>query len=118
LQIFCNFVQNAQPAFIMLYQLSSSQEKDLLNLPETGMGYQIVEATRQGSYRNEKLIVLNSEIVIELDGTEAVNIRNVIHEGITSVKSRIHFIALNRMTVLNEQQFRSLIKEPKNENER
>jgi len=42
----------------------------LQNKPETGMGYQIIEASRQGSYKTEKFVALNSEIVIEMNGYE------------------------------------------------
>ena len=49
----------------MYFKLSALQEKDLLNQPETGMGYQIVEASKAGSYTREKFLVLNSEVVIE-----------------------------------------------------
>lgn len=34
----------------MYFKLSASQENDLLNQPETGMGYQVVEASKAGSY--------------------------------------------------------------------
>lgn len=43
----------------MYFKLSTSQEDFLLRQPETGMGYQIVEANRQGSYITEKFVVLN-----------------------------------------------------------
>ena len=36
-------------------------------MPETGMGYQVVEAIKSGSYIREKYLVLNSEIVIQLN---------------------------------------------------
>lgn len=52
----------------MYYKLLAAQENDLLNQPETGMCYQIVEAYKQGRYLREKFIVLNSEIVIQMDG--------------------------------------------------
>lgn len=41
----------------MYFRLSSSQEIDLLNLPETGMGYQIIDAVKSGTYKREKFVV-------------------------------------------------------------
>jgi hypothetical protein len=33
----------------MYFKLSTLQENELLDKPETGMGYQIVEASKEGS---------------------------------------------------------------------
>lgn len=102
----------------MYFKLSRSQEIDLLNQPETGMGYQVVEAIKAGSYTLEKFLVLNSEVVIEMNGFEDGHIRKVINEGIFSIKSGASLISLNSIIVLNEKQFRNQAKEPKSENEK
>ena len=75
----------------MYFKLSALQEKDLLNQPETGMGYQIVEASKAGSYTREKFLVLNSEVVIEMNGYEGNNVRKIINEGIFSIKVNAKF---------------------------
>lgn len=54
----------------MYFRLNRSQEIDLLNQPETWMGYQVIEANKAGSYTREKFLVLNSEVVIEMNGFE------------------------------------------------
>jgi hypothetical protein len=102
----------------MYFKLSRSQEIDLLNQPETGMGYQVVEATRTGSYSREKFLVLNSEVVIEMNGFEAHLIRLVVNEGISFIKSRAEYITLNSIFVLNEKQLRNQVNESKNDNEK
>jgi len=102
----------------MLYKLTASQEKELLHQPETGMGYQVVEASRSGSYIRERFLVLNSEIVIERNGLEADHVRKVINEGIAAFKAHAGFIVLNAMRVLNENQFRNMISESKSGDER
>lgn len=102
----------------MYFKLSSSQEDFLQSQPETGMGYQIVEARKQGSYITEKFIALNSEIIIEINKYEGDNIRKVINEGTFAVKSRASLIVLNSLSVLNEKQFRSIARESKNQNEK
>lgn len=102
----------------MFFKLSRSQEIDLLNQPETGMGYQIVEATIDGNYSREKFLVLNSEVVIEMDGLEDYITRIVIYEGIFSIKAKADLITLNSIKVLNEKQFRNQVNESKNENEK
>ncbi len=102
----------------MYFRLSRSQEIDLLNQPETGMGYQVVEANKAGSYTREKFLVLNSEVVIEMNGFEDGHIRKVINDGIFSIKSGASLISLNSIIVLNEKQFRNQANEPKSENEK
>src|SRR5437773_1303986 len=101
----------------MIYKLSTEQEIDLLDQPETGMGYQIVEASRAGNYKREKFLILNSEIVIEIDRDKDENVRKVISEGTLSCNASANFITLNSMLVLNEKQFRNTVSESKNENE-
>lgn len=102
----------------MYFRLSSSQENNLLNLPETGMGYQIIDAVKSGTYHREKFVVLNSEIAIEMNGYEGDHIRKVINEGISKVKASANLITLNSLAVLSERQFRNYLGEPQNDNEK
>jgi hypothetical protein len=102
----------------MYFRLSPSQENFLQSQPETGMGYQIVEASRQGSYMTEKFIALNSEIIIEMNKLEYDNIRKVINEGTFAVKSKASLITLNKLSVLNEKQYRSIVMESENQKEK
>lgn len=102
----------------MYFKLSASQENDLLNQPETGMGYQVVEASKSGSYFKEKFLILNSEIVIEMNASTGDNVRKVINEGIYSFKASASVITLNSISVLNEKQYRNIVSESKSLNER
>ena len=40
----------------MYFKLSFAQENELLSQPETGMGYQVVEANKKGSYIRERFL--------------------------------------------------------------
>ena len=51
----------------MYYKLSNEQENQLLNAPETGMGYQVIEAGKGSNYTKERFVVLNSVAVIEIN---------------------------------------------------
>jgi hypothetical protein len=102
----------------MYFKLSTSQENSLLNLPETGMGYQIIEANKAGSYSRSRYLALNSEIIIEVNGYEGDHVRKVIHDGIFKVKALASELVITNITVLNEKQFRNQIRESKNENEK
>jgi hypothetical protein len=100
----------------MLYKLTSSQENELLHQPETGMGYQIIEANKQGNYAREKYLVLYSEIVIEMNASTSDNVRKVINEGIFTCKASASIIALNAIAVLHEKQFRNIVNESESKN--
>ena len=102
----------------MYFKLSATQENDLLHQPETGMGYQVVEASRAGSYTKENFLVLNSEVVIEINGYESDNVRKVMREGISAIKMSSNYITLNSISVFNKNKFRSVVNEKKSENEK
>lgn len=102
----------------MYYRLTDLQENEFLRLPETGMGYQIIDAAKSGSYLRERYIVLNSEIAIEMNGHEDGHIRKVINEGISKAKASATTITLSSFSVLNERQLRNYLSEPKNDNEK
>ena len=102
----------------MYFKLSATQEKDLLIQPETGMGYQIVEASKAGSYKREKFLVLNSEVVIEMNENESDDIRKVMNEGISSIKMSADYITLSAISVFNKNQYRSVVNENKSEKEK
>jgi len=102
----------------MYFKLSKSQEIDLLNQPETGMGYQIIEAIKSGSYNRKKFLVLNSEVVIEMNGFETQMINFLNGTDFQNFKASAELITLNSISVLNEKQYRNLTNEPKNEKEK
>jgi hypothetical protein len=102
----------------MYYKLSASQEIELLNQPETGMGYQVIEASRSGKYTTEKFLVLNSERVIEMDSDLSYHVRKVINERKDTFMVNANLITLKGLSVLNESQFRNLVSESKNEDEK
>lgn len=102
----------------MYFKLSSQQEIDLLNLPETGMGYQIIEARKPGNYKQEFFLVLNSEIVIEMNGYESDFVMKVMMEGIASIKANAEIISLYSISVFSKMRFQDVVTESKNDNER
>ena len=99
----------------MFYRLSKAQEDFLISEPETGMGYQVIEAIKTGSYVREEYLVLNSEIVIEMDGHLTENVSEVFDNGIFSVKTNARLITFSQIWVLSERQVRYNVNEPKNE---
>ena len=102
----------------MYYRLTISQEHEFLRLPETGMGYQIIEAAKTGSYSRERYIVLNSEIAIEMNGMEEYLISMVLLQGTEACKRNLEFIQLNAIQLINNKLFRDVVKEPENKKDK
>jgi hypothetical protein len=95
----------------MYFKLNIFQEKELLEQPETGMGYQVVKAFRAGSYNLEEFLILNSEVVIETNLSLNEDIRFVINQGTDFIKAHARTISLRSISVLNEKLFRNIISE-------
>ena len=51
----------------MIYKAYSSDTENFLSLPETGMGYQVIEAKRYGEISKKRYVVYNGELIIDLD---------------------------------------------------
>lgn len=51
----------------MIYKAYSVDTNKFLSLPETGMGYQVIEAKRSSETIKKKFIVYNSELIVDLD---------------------------------------------------
>jgi hypothetical protein len=49
----------------MIFKLFSNQQEELITMPETGMGYQLIQARFKGEYNPKEFIVLNEELVVE-----------------------------------------------------
>lgn len=99
----------------MYYKINQLQQLELLNLPETGMGYQIVEASKSGSYSRNRYLVLNSEVVVEVNASEDIMMQILFFEHKNTLISRAEIIHLQNMEVINEKQFRNLVTETKND---
>lgn len=72
----------------MYYRLSPSQEKELLSQPETGMGYQAIEAQLPGIDMKAKFIVLNAELVVELNEAAPLCVKEIARSGIDNVLAK------------------------------
>lgn len=105
----------------MLYSIGTkSQEDYFLSQPETGMGYQIIDAAKFNSYERKKYIILNSQIAIDFDNDYGNNIRSVLNEGLTNIKMSAQKIIFSTtaIKILSENEFRNLVKEERNGEEK
>lgn len=65
----------------MFYKLYLSTQEELKSLPESGMGYQLIEANFCGEYTTRKLIVLNEELIVEDNYMRKDYLRQIFSKG-------------------------------------
>lgn len=71
----------------MIYKAYSSDLNKLLSLPETGMGYQIIEGKLTGSFTITQYVVYNSELFVDLDNEFKTYKRRIMDRGLLTVLS-------------------------------
>lgn len=77
----------------MIYKAYSSDSNRLLSLPETGMGYQIIEGQLTGSYSTKRYVVYNSDLIVDFDSDFQRFKQQIISRGYSSI--------LNESNLLN-----------------
>ena len=97
----------------MIYKLSTSQQKELLSLRETGMGYQFIEARFYQEYINKQFVVLNAELLIENDRDETKNFRKIVAEGFSKVVRDASVKELKDIKLVSKSQYFNLAEESK-----
>ena len=69
----------------MIYKAYSVDSNKLLSLPESGMGYQIIEGRLSGYDTIKKYIVYNSELIIDFDTNFLNNKNKIVVVGYESI---------------------------------
>lgn len=72
----------------MIFKAYDSDQTQFLSLPETGMGYQIIEAKWVGKAEKKSFVVYNSELVIDLDSQFSEFKRKIITEGYSTILNK------------------------------
>ncbi len=83
----------------MIFRASSSDQRRFLSLPETGMGYQVIEAKRYGKISKDRFVVLNSEIVIDLDTNFSYFKRQLLTEGYSKILIKAESLFIETSTI-------------------
>lgn len=73
----------------MIYKLEENQVKDLLQFPESGIGYQFIHARKKSTGKSGNFLVLNAEMIIELDGTEELILHRILQLSVKEIISEI-----------------------------
>lgn len=90
----------------MIYRARDSLMYDLLSMPETGMGYQLIDAKRKDMISRERFIVYNSELIIDLDSKFKEFQNQIIKESFSKVLSKVDFLPLYAITVVKSSEVR------------
>ncbi|MBW7854479.1 MAG: hypothetical protein H3C37_09540 [Candidatus Kapabacteria bacterium] len=75
----------ANNTLTMIFKAYFSDTQKLLTLPETGMGYQIIDAKLIGKSYSDRYVVYNSELILNLDSQFSEFKRQVITRGFSNV---------------------------------
>lgn len=104
----------------MLFVLNQEDKNYLLSRPETGMGYQVIEASKTGTYTKNRYIVLNAQMAIDIDGSVGYYVNKVMKEGIRELKNYTAVLNLSvpSIKLFNEKEYRAIVNEPTNSNEK
>ncbi|MEO8819453.1 MAG: hypothetical protein ABI267_07955 [Ginsengibacter sp.] len=65
----------------MIYKVIPNQQEELISMPETGMGYQIIQAKFKEEFAPKELIVLNAELIVENDQQKTDNLKTIFSNG-------------------------------------
>lgn len=83
----------------MIYRIFEQDAETLLDKPETGMGYQIINASQYERYQNRKFVVYNTNLAIELDSDFQINKRLVIKEGYRAILNQVKELMLETSSI-------------------
>jgi len=83
----------------MIYKTTTPEIQKLLSLPETGMGYQIIES---GHFTKSRYVVYNAQIAINIDQYFNTFKKRLFNEGFKITLQKIEPIALTNITLLRK----------------
>jgi len=83
----------------MIFKAYPSDQRQFLSLPETGMGYQIIEAKRYGKTSKDRFVVFNSELIIDRDSKFSDFKRQIITEGYSTILIKAESLLIETSTI-------------------
>lgn len=93
----------------MYFNLPNETIEMLLLLPETGMGYQIIEANKFGSYESTAFLVLNAELALDIDNELPYYLQTIKSKGIEIIKQSSSSIHLNNIILIPNSSTNSVV---------
>ena len=97
----------------MIYEAKAETKNNLLSLPESGMGYQIISATKRGSYQSQNYLALNASLIFEYPDESTLRpiVKQILDEGFEKLISKSPDIELNNIRLINFGQVSNVLNE-------
>lgn len=92
----------------MIFRAYTSFTNDLILRPETGMGYQVIDARKSGKFTSERFVVYNSELIVELDSRFDTFKRQIISEGFSNILNKSDLLSLEIVNILPKSQIQQI----------
>lgn len=86
----------------MIFKLFPNQQDELKSMPETGMGYQLIQARFTGEYDQKELIVLNEELVVENNYQKKNFLKEIFSKGFDFSVRNALYRELKEIKLINE----------------
>jgi hypothetical protein len=83
----------------MIFKAWESDQSKFLSLPESGMGYQIIEAKLYRKTEKNRFVVYNSELIVDLDIQFLDFKRKIIMEGYSAILSKVEKLLIETSTI-------------------
>jgi len=83
----------------MIFKAWESDQSKFLSLPESGMGYQIIEAKLFRKTEKNRFVVYNSELIVDLDSQFSDFKRKIIMEGYSTILSKVEKLLIETSTI-------------------
>ncbi|MEO6136518.1 MAG: hypothetical protein ABIP35_15270 [Ginsengibacter sp.] len=86
----------------MIFKLFPDQQDELKLVPETGMGYQLIQARFKGEYTLKEFIVLNEELVVENNYQKKDYLKEIFLKGFNLSLRNAVYRELKEIKLINE----------------
>ena len=83
----------------MIFKAWESDQSKFLSLPESGMGYQIIEAKLFRKTEKNRFVVYNSELIVDIDSQFLDFKRKIIMEGYSTILSKVEKLLIETSTI-------------------
>lgn len=91
----------------MIFKGDESTSQQFVSLPESGLGYQVIDATIE-KYRNRRrFIVYNSSLIVTFDNSFSDSKEKIQAEGFESILAKSPAINLSKIALVNNTEFTS-----------
>jgi len=88
----------------MIKRLPFSSSSNLLKMPETGIGYQIIDAVIEHRRRKERFLVYNTLLAVSFDERFFQQRRKIIREGYERTLNKASYISFESASLVNKSQ--------------